>query len=342
MEPSQPYDCLLWLSFGGPEKPEDVMAFLRNVTRGRSIPEERLALVAEQYKLFGGTSQINEQNRRLIASVRAALEEINVDLPIYFGNRNWDPYVSDALSQIATDGHRSVLVFTTSAYGSYSACRQYREDLERANNLLQAPSELEIVKIRHYFDHPLFIEGLLSGIEETVQGGFTITSPDAAVIATAHSIPMEMANRALYVDQLASVRRELGSRLSSQHDKPIEVLEAYQSRSGAPSQPWLEPDVSDTLKDLAQRGVRQVLVVPIGFISDHQEVRYDLDTLAASTASSLGLSFFRSPTVSNAPQFTPMVIDLVEEYLYRREPKRIAGSAPQSWVCSAQCCLGES
>jgi ferrochelatase len=314
------------------------MPFLRNVTRGRSIPEQRLALVAEQYEFFGGSSEINSQNRDLIFKVEGSLRELGVELPIYFGNRNWEPYVKDALHQIVADGHHRVLVFTTSAYGSYSACRQYREDLTEAQGLLEHPETVQITKIRHYYDHPLFTAALIDGVNKEVEAGFAITAEDAAVIATAHSIPTEMANCTLYVQQLAALRKALSTRLTTLYGSEISVLEAYQSRSGAPSQPWLEPDVSDLLRELSHGGVRQVLIVPIGFISDHQEVRYDLDTLARTTATALDLSFFRSKTVSNSPHFTAMVVDLVDEYLSGRDAQRIDNLEPQGWVCSAQCC----
>jgi ferrochelatase len=315
MAQSPGFDAILWLSFGGPEGPDDVMPFLRNVTRGRNVPDSRLALVAEQYALFGGVSNINAQNRDAIDAVSSELRRRGIHLPIYFGNRNWSPYVADTVAEMLQDGRRRALVFATSAYGSYSACRQYREDMESAITDNDANGTLELVKIRHFYNHPIFIQCLLDGIADVINEGFDPTGAETAIVATAHSIPLEMGGRDRYEAQLAAVRSILARDLSTQFSTELTIDMAFQSRSGPPSQPWLEPDISVKLDSLYAQGIREVLVVPIGFLSDHQEVRYDLDRLAQQHAAELGITFHRSATVARSPRFAQLVADLISEEL---------------------------
>ncbi|MGC8480941.1 MAG: ferrochelatase [Acidimicrobiales bacterium] len=333
------FDAILWLSFGGPEGPDDVMPFLRNVTRGRNVPDARLALVAEQYALFGGVSNINSQNREAIELVSETLRERGIDLPIYFGNRNWSPYVADTVSELIRDGHRRVLVFATSAYGSYSACRQYREDMALATATNHAEGTLELVKLRHFYNHPLFIECLMDGISEVVEEGFDPTGAHTAIVATAHSIPLGMGGRDRYKSQLATVREALARELGKRFGTEIAIEMAFQSRSGPPTQPWLEPDISIKLDALHEQGIREVLVVPIGFLSDHQEVRYDLDTLAHQHANEQGITFHRSATVARSPRFPELVADLICEELSETSFASIDGVV-SGRPCARDCCQG--
>ncbi|MEM9656307.1 MAG: ferrochelatase [Actinomycetota bacterium] len=303
-------DAVLVLSFGGPERPEDVMPFLRNVTRGRNVPDERLAVVAEQYAVFGGRSPINDQCRALINALTGELAAAGIDLPIYWGNRNWEPYLSDTVAKMRADGIRHAAVFTTSAFGSYSGCRQYRQDLERAAAEVGSDAPL-LRKLRLFYNHPGFIQPLADNLREA------ITEPDGTVrstrvVFTAHSIPNSMAAACSYQAQLteaASLTMEAAGLAGQEFDL------VYQSRSGPPAIPWLEPDVNDHLEALAEQGVRDVAVVPIGFVSDHMEVMFDLDTQAMETAAELGMAMTRVPTVGVAPRFVTMIRELIEEQI---------------------------
>lgn len=316
--PSTNIDAVLVLSFGGPEGPDDVMPFLRNVTRGRNVPDERLATVAEQYALFGGRSPINDQCRSLIEALTTELADHKIDLPIYWGNRNWHPLLSDTVAEMTDDGIKRAAVFVTSAFGSYSGCRQYREDLARASDQVGNRGP-ELVKLRLFYNHPGFVQPLADNLSQAVAG----ETIDRRVVFTAHSIPMSMAQACAYEDQLAEaaqlVMTEAG--LDGQHWDLV-----YQSRSGPPAVPWLEPDVNDHLADLHQCGVRAAALVPLGFVSDHMEVLFDLDTQAAATAAELDLDLIRVPTVGTDPRFITMIRQLIEE---RRsgQPKLALGSA---------------
>jgi protoporphyrin/coproporphyrin ferrochelatase len=305
------YDAVLLVSFGGPEGPADVMPFLRNVTRGRGIPDERLTAVAEHYYHFGGVSPINQWCRDLIDALRADFRANGIDLPIYWGNRNWPPMLVDAVTQMTADGVRRALAITTSAYGSYSSCRQYVEDIAAARAAV-GESAPAIDKIRHFFDHPGFVGGFagqlrasLAQIEDTSR---------TRVVFTAHSIPdaMEACSGpagARYSDQV----REAGA-LVAEHagwDGPVDVV--WQSRSGPPQMPWLEPDINDHLKTLAADGVDTVVVSPVGFVSDHIEVLWDLDNEAAETAAGLGLRYLRSGTPEIGGDLAAMFRELVTE-----------------------------
>jgi ferrochelatase len=307
------FDAVLLLSFGGPEGPEQVMPFLEKVTRGRGIPRERLASVAEHYLHFGGVSPINGINRALIEQLRA-----QIDLPIYFGNRNWEPYVEDVVATMRDNGIRRAAVFTTSAWGGYSSCRQYVEDIERARAVVGEGAP-ELVKLRQYFDHPLFVEMFAEAIyaaEQTVTG-------QARLVFTAHSIPDAARSRCgpdLYSRQVAYASR-LVATAAGYHDYD----QVWQSRSGPPQVPWLEPDISDHLTALAEAGTEAVIVCPIGFVADHIEVVWDLDHELRQQAERLGIAFTRAATPNADPRFARLAVDLIDELRLGREPTRVSG-----------------
>ncbi|GIG59473.1 ferrochelatase [Longispora fulva] len=327
------YDAFLLVSFGGPEGPDDVAPFLANVTRGRGVPPERLAEVAEHYRHFGGVSPINEQCRLLMAGLRD-----RIDLPIYWGNRNWRPYLVDALRDMRDAGIHRVLAFVTSPYGSYSSCRQYLDDIAAARAALgeRAP---EVDKLRHFHDHPLFIAAHVDAVKAALA---TLPDPANARLAfTAHSIPVSMADTAgpvrnggRYVAQLRETARLVAA--AAAPDLPYELV--WQSRSGPPVIPWLEPDVNDHLAALSAEGVTGVVVSPIGFISDHIEVLWDLDHEAAETAEKLGLAYARAATPTDDPRFIDMLVELIEE---RRSPggdRAALGEIPTWDRCAPGCC----
>ncbi len=293
------------LSFGGPEAPEDVMPFLRNVTRGRNVPDDRLAVVAEQYALFDGVSPINAHNRSLIELLGREFEANGIDLPIYWGNRNWDPYVADTVVQMAMDGVRHALVFATSAFSSYSGCRQYREDLIGA--ALGDGTGPTLDKLRLFYNHPGFLEPAAANLAEAIARFGPDQEPH--LVFTAHSVPVSMAATSAYVEQLEEAAALVGELAGFHGDWEL----AFQSRSGPPQIPWLEPDIGDRLRQLADDGVTNVVVCPLGFVSDHMEVLYDLDTLAAGIAGEVGIRMERAATVGNAPRFISMIRELVQE-----------------------------
>jgi len=324
-----PYDALLLLSFGGPEAPEDVVPFLENVTRGRGIPKERLAEVGKHYFLFGGVSPINEQNRELLAALRKDFAEHGLDLPVYWGNRNWAPYLVDTLREIATDGHRRVLVLATSAYAGYSGCRQYRENLADALATLaeEGLPELRIDKLRHFYNHPGFVRPMIDATLAALDELPADARNRAHLAFTTHSIPDAMAESSgapedpargrpggAYVAQHLEVARlvaEAVAEATGVADRPWELV--FQSRSGAPHIPWLEPDICDHLESLHAAGAPAAVMVPIGFVSDHMEVKYDLDTEARAKAAELGLPVARAATVGADPRFTAAVRELLLE-----------------------------
>jgi ferrochelatase len=338
-EPAQPaYDALLLLSFGGPEGPDDVMPFLRNVTRGRGIPEERLESVAGHYLHFRGVSPINAINRALIGKLTTELSSHGIELPIYWGNRNWKPYVADAVRQMRDDGIRNALVFATSATSSYSGCRQYRDDLAQARAVAGGGAP-RLVKLRHFFDHPGFVAANVSGVSAALAALPAAVQADARLVFTAHSIPVTMGATSgpeangLYVEQ----QRETARLVTEAIRGPgAEFDLVWQSRSGPPQVPWLEPDVNDHLRALAGRGVRAVVLSPTGFVSDHLEVLWDLDTEAKQTATELGLQFARAATAGTHPAFVAMVRELVQE--------RTSGALPRSLgalgLCGVDCPIG--
>lgn len=345
-----PYDALLLVSFGGPEAPEEVMPFLRQVTGGRGIPDERLAEVGEHYFLFGGRSPINDQCRDLLAALRTELDGRGLDVPLYWGNRNTAPWLGDTMATMAADGHRRVLAITTSAYPSYSSCRQYRENLFDAwSGVRDSGTELEVDRVRNYAQHPGFVDANLAAVREAV-ARFDDEVPHLLFVT--HSIPTAMADSAgppprsstgSYVDWHQSVAREIAWQLrqESGDEHPFELV--YCSRSGPPSQPWLEPDVNDRLEELAATGVRSVVLAPIGFVSDHMEVIFDLDTEARETVDRLGMRMERAATAGVHPAFVGGLVDLALERasVARSEPAApsvVEGGSPGLVACPADCC----
>jgi ferrochelatase len=329
------YDALLLLSFGGPEGPEDVIPFLENVTRGRNVPRERLNEVAGHYLHFGGVSPINEQNRALIAALRDELRRQEISLPIYFGNRNWEPFVTDTIAQMRADGVQRALVFVTSAFSSYSGCRQYREDVTRAVDTLGISNDIAFDKIRGFYNHPGYIETMVELTAERVQRIPVERRATTEVIFTAHSIPLSMAKGCAYEKQLLASSELVADALAL----PSWRL-AYQSRSGPPTAPWLEPDILDELDSLPVAGFTDAVIVPIGFVSDHMEVLFDLDHEAAERAAKLGLGFQRVPTAGIHPRFVTMIRELIEERM-TAEPYRpaLGSSGPLHDICPLHCCL---
>ena len=331
---SQSYDALLVISFGGPEGPDDVMPFLANVLRGRNVPEARMREVAHHYELFGGVSPINEQNRRLITALERELEARGPHLPVYWGNRNWHPMLADTLRRMRDDGVRNALAFVTSAYSSYSGCRQYREDVERAREAV-GPGAPRVEKLRAFFNHPGFVgpnvenlRGALAQIPEPRRAA-------AHVAFTAHSIPSAMAAGCDYERQLLETCRLVAEGAGADRWRLV-----FQSRSGPPTQAWLEPDICDHLRELKGAGARDVVVAPVGFISDHMEVLYDLDTEAHALAGELGLDMLRAATAGTHPDFVGMIRELVLERVGGGTPRRALGTLPPSHdACPADCCL---
>jgi ferrochelatase len=337
-----PYDALLLVSFGGPERPEDVVPFLENVTRGRGIPRERLEDVGRHYDLFGGRSPINDINRTLLTAIRDDLDEHGIDLPVYWGNRNWDPFLHDAVARMRSDGVSRAACFVTSAYSSYSSCRQYRENLaEAVGRVGEGAPRLD--RLRSYYNHPGFLEPVVDAVLAVLAGRET-----ARLVFVTHSIPDSMndgsgptggAYLAQHRDAAAYVADRVGSSSGRQHDHDL----VFCSRSGPSEVPWLEPDVNDHLERLAGDGVGSVVLVPIGFVSDHMEVVYDLDTEAAETAERLGLELVRVPTSGTDPRFVEMVRELLLERAAaeRGDPvTRVAvgGAPPCEDLCPVGCC----
>jgi ferrochelatase len=334
------YDAFLLVSFGGPEGPADVIPFLQNVTAGRGVPPERLAQVAEHYYQFGGVSPINQQCRDLLAAIEKEFAASGIGLPVYWGNRNWQPYLAGTLATMAADGVSRALAFVTSAYSSFSSCRQYLGDIMAARAAV-GPSAPQVDKIRQYFNHPGFIEATAAA---AAQAADTLTAPGGSgtgwdLVFTAHSIPVSMAEASgpaggAYPAQLAEAAGLVADRLGYRRRWRL----AYSSRSGPPSQPWLEPDINDCLADLAAAGSRAVVVAPVGFVSDHMEVRFDLDVAAAATARRLGLSLARASTVGTDPRFVSMIGELVRERLDGTAPAVAGTMGPGPDVCPAGCC----
>ncbi len=334
MAESQAYDAVIVISFGGPEGPDDVMPFLENVTRGRGVPRDRLLEVAQNYEMFGGVSPINRQNRDLIASLEKLLSERGPQLPVYFGNRNWHPYLEDTVRQMADDGVRRAIGFATSAYSSYSGCRQYRENMAKARAAVgdDAP---RIDKLRAFWNHPGFIEPMVEAVDVAIAEIPPERRNAARLVYSAHSLPMSMARTSDYQLQLRDACGLVAERLAA----PLPWDLVYQSRSGPPAVPWLEPDICDHLTALAEDGVRDVVNLPIGFISDHMEVVYDLDTQARERAEELGIEFKRVPTVGNHPRFVEMLHELILERVDPEHERRFLGElGPRPDVCAEDCC----
>lgn len=329
-----PHDALLLVSFGGPERPEDVIPFLENVTRGRGVSKERLAEVAEHYYLFGG-SPISQQCRDLVAAIRRDFSAHGLDLPVYWGNRNWYPHLADTLQDMAGHGVRRAIAFVTAAYSSYPSCRQYRENIASAQAAVgdRAPA---IDRLRHYFNHPGFIQPMIDNTRYALESWPPDVRDRARLVFTAHSIPTAMSRTSgpdgnAYVRQLREVAELIAG------GRPFDL--AFQSRSGPPNQEWLGPDVCDRIDQVRSEGVDAVAVVPIGFVSDHLEVIYDLDVVARGHAERLGIKFARVATVGTDPRFVAMVRELILE---RVDPERKRASlgrlGPSHDVCPANCC----
>jgi protoporphyrin/coproporphyrin ferrochelatase len=332
------YDAVILVSFGGPEGPDDVMPFLRNVVRGRGVPDARLAEVAEHYQHFGGVSPINGHCRELLAALRPVLDEAGVTLPLYWGNRNWDPYLADTLATMRDDGITRALAFVTSAFGSYSSCRQYLDDIEKARAQV-GPDAPIVDKIRHSHDHPGFVRPHADAVRAAMAQLSDVDAHEVRLVFTAHSIPSTMEAQSgpdggRYTAQL----HETATLVAADTIPGLAWDLVWQSRSGPPHVPWLEPDINDHLRALAKSGVRGVVVSPIGFISDHLEVVWDLDTEAAQTAADLGLRYARAATPGSDPRFVGMVRDLVLERLDPAAPRARLGALPVWDVCPVGCC----
>ncbi len=316
------YDALLLVSFGGPEGMDEVIPFLENVLRGRNVPRERMLAVAQHYELFGGVSPINQKNRELIAALREELERNGPRLPIYWGNRNWHPLLPDTIRQMASDGIRNALAFVTSAYSSYSSCRQYLQNIIDARDAV-GPSAPRVEKLRAFYNHPLFIEANVDHIRVAWN---EVRDPSSAQLAfTAHSIPESMAANCDYAAQLKETGSVIARALNVENWQLV-----YQSRSGSPSQPWLGPDVCDHLRTLPAAGVTEVVVAPIGFVSDHMEVVYDLDVEARKVATEIGMHLVRAKTAGTHPAFVRMIRELIGERMESLTPPAI---------CAPNCCL---
>jgi ferrochelatase len=331
------FDALLIVSFGGPEGMAEVMPFLENVLRGRNVPPERMRAVAKHYQLFGGVSPINEQNRNLIAALQQELAANGPPLPIYWGNRNWHPLLADTLAQMAADGIKNALAFVTSAYSSYSSCRQYLENIALARDQvgqvgLSAP---QVFKLRAFYNHPLFIEANTDRLQAALS-----TIPEARRVSTqiaftAHSIPQSMADNCRYESQLLETARLVSSGANRASWRLV-----YQSRSGPPTQPWLGPDILDHLKELKDSGAADVVIAPIGFVSDHMEVIYDLDTEARQFCDQTGLNMVRAATVGTHPLYIRMIRELILEWINPDSDRRFLGTqGAKHDVCPADCCI---
>ena len=327
------FDALLLISFGGPEGPDDVMPFLENVLRGKNVPRERMLEVAEHYNHFGGVSPINDQNRQLLAAIKKELEDHGIDIPVYWGNRNWHPMIPDALTEMKNDGVKKALAFFTSAYSCYSGCRQYRENIAEAQNQVGEGAP-EVHKLRMFFNHPLYTEASVDRVNEAFDKVHPQNRSNTHFIFTAHSIPISMADGCKYSTQLTEA-----CRLIMEHVGDFDWDLVYQSRSGPPSQPWLEPDVCDFIEELKTKGVEDVVVMPVGFVSDHMEVLFDLDTEAREKCEELGIRMQRAASVGTHPKFISMIRHLILERTNGAEKLAIGNMPPNHDVCPVDCCL---
>ena len=352
----QHYDAILLAGFGGPEGQDDVIPFLRNVTAGRGIPDERLEEVATHYRHFGGVSPINDHNKQLRAAIQAELDQRKLSLPVYWGNRNWEPYLEDAVTQAANAGPRRLLAIATSAYSSYSSCRQYREDFARALVDTNLAGVVTIDKVRQFFDHPGFIQPFIEGVDQALKAFETegVDAKQIRVLFATHSIPLTDAARSgpeelelgaggAYAAQHSAVGEHIMEqlRVSRQSDATPEWELVYQSRSGPPSQPWLEPDVCDRIMQLPAEDVQAVVIVPLGFLSDHMEVLWDLDEEAVEAAQDAGLRVLRTPTPGTHDAFVTGLVDLIEERIQALPPRDRAHATnlgPWYDVCRPGCC----
>jgi len=326
------YDAILIVSFGGPESKDDVIPFLENVLRGRNFPRERMLAVAEHYYHFDGKSPINEQTRELISALQQELDQHGPKLPVYWGNRNWHPMLADTLRQMKRDGIKRSLAFVTSAYSSYSGCRQYREDIVRAQGEVEGAPQID--KIRPFFNHPGFTEATEDRLRDAIAEIPQRESANLQVVYVAHSIPLSMANTSDYVRQLEDVRKLVSERIGIKNDALV-----YQSRSGAPGQPWLEPDILDYLREVKRKNLASAVVIaPISFISDHMEVLYDLDIEARQLCESVSLPMARAKTVGVHPKFIAMIRELILERTTGAERRALGSLGPRRDMCPEDCC----
>jgi ferrochelatase len=356
IETPVPYDGILLASFGGPEGQEDVIPFLRNVTRGRGIPDERLEEVAHHYRHFGGISPINAQNRELKSAIEGELARRGLHLPVYWGNRNWGPFLDEAVREAAEAGDTTLLAVATSAYSSFSSCRQYREDFARVLTDTGLAGTVTIDKVRQFFDHPGFVAPFVAGVRDAV-AGFLADGVEAAaihVLFSTHSVPIDDARRSgprdrewgdggAYEAQHLAVAEYVMAKVADEYADAATVpwQLVYQSRSGPPTQPWLEPDVCDVIETLPARGGEAVVIVPLGFVSDHMEVKWDLDTEAMDAAAEAGLRAVRTPTPGVDPAYVAGLVDLVEERLHgtpAAERPHVTDLGPWFDVCRPACC----
>jgi ferrochelatase len=329
------YDAILWVSFGGPEKEDDVIPFLENVLRGKNVPRERMLAVAEHYYHFGGSSPINQQNRELIRALQDELAAHGPHLPVYWGNRNWHPLLTDTVARMKSDGIKRALAFATSAYSSYSSCRQYLENIENASAAVGEGAPV-IDKIRPFYNHPAYIAAQTEQVQKALAQIPGERRAAAHIVYTAHSIPLRMAENCRYAEQLLEAAGLVSAALG-RSEYPL----AYQSRSGPPSQPWLGPDILEHLKTIANNGhVKDVVIVPIGFVSDHMEILYDLDTEASQLCAELGFNMVRAAAVGTNSGFARMVRELIAERISGNSERPSVGTmGPWPDVCPAGCCL---
>ncbi|MBI1279207.1 MAG: ferrochelatase [Anaerolineaceae bacterium] len=327
------YDALLLMSFGGPEGMDDVIPFLENVTGGRSIPRERLVEVAHHYELFNGVSPINAQNRALIAALEAEFKTHGINLPIYFGNRNWHPLISDTVRQMRDDGIKRAIAFFTSGFSSYSGCRQYREDIIRASTGVEDAPTFD--KIRMFYNHPGFIRPNAENLQKALDQFPAERRADIPVVFTAHSVPLAMAKHSDYEAQLQDACQLVAQQVGISQYQLV-----YQSRSGSPHSPWLGPDILEYMQTLSIQGYSDLIIHPIGFISDHMEVLYDLDKEAHEKACELGITMVRSATVGTHPTFVRMIRELVTERMTENPNRQALGlRGPNHDICPLDCCL---
>lgn len=332
MSPDTPYTALLYVSFGGPESPDEVLPFLEHVVAGRGVPQERLLAVAEHYHDNGGRSPINDQNRDMIAALATDFDEAGLDLPIYFGNRNSAPWLADTLAEMAADGHGRVLAYVTSAFSSYSGCRQYRENI--ADALREADVEVTVDKVRVFYNHPGFIAAQADRVRDAIDLLAEDVRGQARLLFVTHSIPLTMARHSDYEVQHLEASRLVAASV----DPSLEWELVFCSRSGPPHVPWLEPDVGDRIQSLSIGEARAVVVVPIGFVSDHMEVIHDLDVEAAAVAAGRGVPFVRAGTVGTHPTFVRGVRALVEERQRGTEHQHVGRRSPNHDECPMDCC----
>ena len=332
--PDSSYDAILLVSFGGPEAVDEVIPFLENVLRGRNVSRDRMLAVAEHYFLFNGISPINEQNRKLIEALRIELEDNGPQLPIYWGNRNWRPLLNDTIRQMAAEGIKHALAFVTSAYSSYSSCRQYLEDIAKAQQGV-GPGAPRIDKIRAFYNHPGFIQANVDSVSNALAQIPESRRPAAELVFTAHSIPLSMAQSSSYEAQVLETARLVSAGVAHNNWSL-----AYQSRSGSPAQPWLGPDILERLRNLRNSGVTAVVLAPIGFVSDHMEIVYDLDVEAKDLCARLGINLVRASSAGTHPAFVRMIRDLIVERIDGSAGRQFMGDlGPSPDACAPGCCL---